>query len=414
MRDIAVVCSTYRNPEKDNTVREYGIMKLVDQIFNQDYKGGKVTLIIVDDSAEPHPFLNKIKDNLGDRFMYLHVPSRNNISDEYRKKYPRACEFIPNDKAMNSNHWKVEKLKVAAWENFLPFDYEFAKQYKIDMVGQMMGERPTIGMKKNFGCMAYCEATGSQPSIFTFVDDDDLRSPDYLSTVEKHLGDEGFARMTKTYAYNYSNNEADRIWGEIDFQLTEDVNGKWFIPNDVMDSDCFKVDDGQIITRPVHDLYQRNLQLAWPVIGHDGALHNYAGNTWLFAAENFGGFFPTSFSEDIITHHMMEKHGVTTSTIPVDEPRFIRCADGRNASDFYATKLLEEDGISPWAKESIAGFYDFLEKSKLTSKDAFMKAQASQFLNQGTLDHTIEYYQKHDVQVDTKPKANAPKGPKNG
>lgn len=401
MSDVAVVCSTYRDPNKDNSVREYGIMKLVEQVFSQNYDQGEITLIIVDDSPEPHPFIDKVKEKLGDKLIYHHVPSRNNISDEIKLKYPRACEFLPSDNDLETPKWKAVIAHVDAWQNFLPFDYMFARENKIDMSGQIRNDRPTIGMKKNMGCMSYVEAKGAAPKVFVFVDDDDLRSPDYISEVVSKMPERGFGRMTKTYAYNYSGEEKGRIWGEIDFQVESDVNGNWFIPNDVMESPCFKVaEGGNIIERPVHDLYQRNLLLAWPLISHDGALHNYTGDVWLEAAEKFGGFFPTSFSEDIITHkRMKEKLDIETRRIDVEEAHFIRCADGRNASDFYATKVLDaETDVASWAKDAIEGFYKYVDLKPEQREDYMRKVAKLYIVGEKIIDAAPFSHKQEEIQ----------------
>lgn len=381
MKNVAIICSTYRAPEKNNDVRDYGIMKLVEQSFAQDYEGGNVTLVIVDDSPEPHPFLEELAHKLGEKkFMYFHLPSRNNLPQEIKLRFPQACSFVPDNGALDTPEWQAKLAKISAWENFLPFDYEFAKTYNLNMVGQVRADRPTIGMKKNFACMAYIEANGVEPEAFIFADDDDLRSPDYVSTIMEQIGEAGFARMTKTYSHNYTDKQGGNTWGEIDFKPDNDINGNWFIPAEVMDSECFKIsDDGTVVKRPVHDLYPRNLQLAWPILSHDGALHVYKGETWKAAAEKFGGFFPTSFSEDIITHRMMHNMGVQTKRIDVDKPKFIRVADGRNASDFYATRILKEDEIAPWAKQSIEGFYDFISLGEPFQRESVIRAMARSY-----------------------------------
>ena len=355
---IAVVCSTYRNPDKPSLTRLYGIMSLIDQVQNQNYDGD-VRIVIVDDSPTPHPFITGLNGALGDRLMYFHTPERANLSPDIHKNFATAASFFPTDHDFKSNPFWQNKLQQAKdWQNFLPFDYEFAKHFKIDMPGQMLNARPTIGMKKNFGCAAYADAVGSVPDIYVYVDDDYLRSPDYLQIVSDGIKDHDFARVIKTYCHNVSPDAEHRFWGEIDFQLYKDSNNNWAIPNDVMESQALKYEDGQLISRPVYDLYQRNLMLAWPILGHDGALHNYRGSTWQKAAHEFGGFFPTSFSEDIITHKMMHQlPGFSAAKIEVDQAPFIRCSDGRNASDFYCTSVVDQTTLPAWTKDALAPLY---------------------------------------------------------
>ncbi|MBI2233594.1 MAG: hypothetical protein HYU57_01060 [Micavibrio aeruginosavorus] len=355
---IAVVCSTYRNPEKPSLTRLYGIMSLIDQVRNQSLQAD-TRIVIVDDSAEKHPFVEGLGNALGDDLMYFHVPSRNNLPRGLAKKFNYAAGFFPKDADFQQDpFWKTQLQEVKAWESFLPFDYEFAKKFKIDMAGQLLAPRPTIGMKKNFGCAAYAEAAGSVPDVFVYVDDDDLRSPDYLRIVRDGIQGFDFARVTKTLCHNVSPEAQHRFWGEIDFQVQKDINGNWFIPPEVMDSRAYKYEDGILIDRPVHDLYQRNLLLAWPIISHDGALHNYTGAIWERAAKEFGGFFPTSFSEDIITHKKMSRlSGFRDAKIEVAESPFIRCSDGRNASEFYCTKVVDKADVPVWANGALAPLY---------------------------------------------------------
>lgn len=356
---IAVVCSTYRNPEKPSLTRLYGIYSLIDQIRSQNYDGD-VKIVIVDDSNEPHPFIEGLRGDLGDQLSYFHVPRRNLLSDTIKRDFSYAASFLPTDEQLaTSNVWREHLSRAEAWQNYLPFDYEFAKNFKLDLPGQIRAERPTIGMKKNFGCAAYLEKFGQLPDIFVYVDDDDLRSPDYLQIVADGIKGNNFARVAKTFCHNVSPDPEHRVWAEIDFQFQQDVNGQWYIPAAVMDSNSYKYHDGGIIERPVHDLYARNLLLAWPIISHDGALHNYTGETWHQAAKEFGGFFPTSFSEDIITHRMMHQlPGFKAAKIEVQDPPFIRCSDGRNASDFYATKILTADEVPEWCHLALKPLYE--------------------------------------------------------
>ena len=226
------------------------------------------------------------------------------------------------------------------------------------MPGQMLALRPTIGMKKNFGCAAYTEATGVLPDVFVYVDDDDLRSPDYLKIVRDGIAGHDFARVTKTFCHNVSPEHQHRVWGEIDFQLQKDVNNNWSIPAAIMESTTYKYENGIMTERPVHDLYTRNLMLAWPIISHDGALHNYTGDIWNRGVQAFGGFFPTSFSEDIITFKRMSTlSGFSAAKIDGAEAPFIRCSDGRNASDFYSTAILNSKAVPTWCHAALAPLY---------------------------------------------------------
>lgn len=388
---IAVVCSTYRNPDKPSLTRLYGIASLIDQIRHQQFSG-QASVVIVDDSPEMHPFVEGLGGALGSSLMYFHVPERNNPPQEIRKRFQYATGFLPSDDALQNDPVWINKIKEATqWQTFLPFDYEFAKTAKIDMPGQMLSARPTIGMKKNFGCAAYTEATGGLPDTFVYVDDDDLRSAEYLDIVQKGIAGHSFARVTKTFCHNISADPAHRAWGEIDFKLQKDINGNWAIPSDVMDGDAYKYESGILIQRPVHDLYSRNLMLAWPVISHDGALHNYTGDTWYRGAQQFGGFFPTSFSEDIITFKRMSSlSGFSAAKIEVDQSPFIRCSDGRNASDFYCTRPLKEEDIPAWCQEALSPLYRATDASlPIEAHDDILFRMGRAYARTGALDLSL-------------------------
>ena len=364
-KKVGVICSTYRDPSKPSLTRLYGISSLIEQVMNQNFDGD-IRLFIVDDSPEPHPFLVGLGEKLKDRVFYFHTPERNNLSNEILTANPEASKFFPKDEDFaNNSHWKDIIRQVEDWKRFLPFDYEFAKNFAVDMTQQVLAPRPTIGMKKNFACGAYQEHFGELPDVFVYVDDDDFRSPDYIQTVVEGIEGANFARMTKTYVHNFSENTENQFWGEIDFQPQQDGNGNWYLPNEIMDSECYKFQSGEMISRPVSDLYSRNLLLSWPIISHDGALHNYTGETWGRAVEEFGGFLPTSFSEDIITHKMMEQlTDFKTKKIEVTEPKFLRCSDGRNASDFYLTKIMAANNMPKWVLDSVEPMYSALSKGR--------------------------------------------------
>ncbi len=362
---VGVICSTYRDPQKPSLTRLYGIASLIEQVLEQDFDGD-AKIFIVDDSPEPHPFLIGLGDKLKDKVFYFHTPKRNSVSPEIAKQFPEATKFFPKDEDFDNNPYWTDIIKqVKDWKRFLPFDYEFAKTFSVDMVQQVLAPRPTIGMKKNFACQAYIEKFGEAPDAFIYVDDDDFRSPTYIRDVLAGIEGANFARMTKTFVHNIAEEDANKFWAEIDFQPQQDSHGNWYLPDEVMDSDCYKFDKGEIVTRPTSDLYARNLLLAWPIISHDGALHNYTGETWVKASEEFGGFFPTSFSEDIITHKMMHGlSGFNTKNIDVETPQFLRCSDGRNCSDFYVTSVSSAVDMPQWVHDSIAPLYSALKKGR--------------------------------------------------
>ncbi len=355
---MAVICCTYRNPEKPSLARLYGIMSLIDQIQNQSFKGD-VKIVIVDDSPEPHPFIQGLANAMDDRLLYFHVPERNNLPLSVQQNFAKAAGFFPKDEDFKANpYWKNKIEEAQAWHDFLPFDDEFAKTFRIDLPGQMLSPRPTLGMKRNFGCSAYVEATGSLPDVFVHVDDDDHRSPDYLQIVWDGIQGYNFARVAKTFCHNVSPDPMHRVWGEIDFDPQIDINNNWIIPADIRQGKAYKYHEGRFIERPVTDLYPRNLLLSWPLISHDGCLHNYSGETWKKAVQEFGGIYPSTFSDDILTYRNISRlKGFKAAKIAVAEAPFIRCSDGRNASDFYATKIMDGKDVPSWCNDALAPLY---------------------------------------------------------
>jgi hypothetical protein len=201
-KTVGVICSTYRDPNKPSLTRLYGIASLVEQVLNQNFDGD-IKLFIVDDSPEPHPFLEGLGDKLAGKVFYYHIPERNSLQSQITEELPEASKFFPKDDDFEKDpYWKDIIRQVEDWKKFLPFDYEFAKTFTVDMTQQVLASRPTIGMKKNFACGAYREIVGNVPDVFVYVDDDDFRSPDYIQTVVDGIKGSNFARMTRTFVHN--------------------------------------------------------------------------------------------------------------------------------------------------------------------------------------------------------------------
>lgn len=380
---MAVVCATWRNPEKPSLARLYGIVSLVEQIDHQDYKGD-AKIVIVDDSEEPHPFLEGLADQMDDKLLYIHVPSRNDVAQELKDQLPMALKFMPtDDELQNEPFWKRTVESARAWEKFFPFDYEFEKE--IRMVAQMEQDRPTIGMKKNLGFQAVKDKWGEYPDIYVCADDDDHHSPDYLKIVADSMveHDADFVKIEQSLIHTIDHDPKKQFWGELDLKLTEDVNGQWRVPDEVMESDAYQSQDGDLKTRKVHTLYNRNLMLAWPVISHDGAQHNYTSRQWRKAVKQFGGYMPTSFSEEIITfRNMRENFGKDFKPVAVraeGEAPFLRCWDGRNESDFWATGVLEDKDVPKWAKDATQMLYTALSRPDDFDHETYLKKLGEEY-----------------------------------
>lgn len=98
-KKVGVVCATYRNPDHDSLVREYGTISLVEQMFSQEFDGD-IKVCVVDSSPTPHPFFDELGDQLKDRLLYLHIPSRNDLSSSFKVEFPKTASFLPNNETL--------------------------------------------------------------------------------------------------------------------------------------------------------------------------------------------------------------------------------------------------------------------------------------------------------------------------
>lgn len=359
---IAVVCSTYRNPaNQNNTARMMGLTALVTQFLAQDYQG-KISISILDDSPEPHPFVAEVAKSFPEKILYLHVPERNNINPEYRALYPRAMEQIPTDADLKTPYWQWQKEKMKSWARFIPFEEDFPRP--VDIVNTMDGVRPTIGMKKNAGVLAIAEAFGT-PQQIVFTDDDDYHGPSYVSDVVKGLGSDSFTRINR-YIVNIDNPKiSDKpVWGLYDLPFQKDVNGYHYMTPE-MKADRILTsevsDSGEIRTLDPADFFKRMMMLAWSPVSHEGALHSYNYDIWERGLEAFGGSPPCNFGEDVILYRMMKDYfgreftsNMTEVSADPMKMNFLRTSDGTNASYLIYNKTLAEDAKIPvWAQESM-------------------------------------------------------------
>lgn len=362
---VGVVCATYRSPEKNSLVREYGTIALVEQMFKQDYDG-EIFLALVDSSPTPHPFFEQIEEKFKDRLVYVHVPSRNGLDAQMQAEFPKASSFIPSDDVLKaavsqdiearlsrgasvhpaelklaqgyfnltlqewdevigkrapslsalsvafngaatasvpSNRVEFWQKRVAEMRAFAKF-VPFDKDYPIqtNIFSQIFGDRPSIGMKKNVGVQALAERFGNIDTI-VFSDDDDHHAPDYVRRSVEALDDGHFTRMTRYITHKFA--PSDPQWGVFDLQIEKDENNYWVLPADQEDRDmkCYGPQGPYLLK--VGEKFSRPVTMAWPIISHEGRLHTISFNAWEKAVEKFGGAVPVSFCEDIIYYRKL-------------------------------------------------------------------------------------------------------------
>ncbi|MDY0028910.1 MAG: hypothetical protein RBR86_03105 [Pseudobdellovibrionaceae bacterium] len=355
-KKAAFVCSTYRQAGRDNTARFMGAMALVDQVLKQDFNGD-IFLAVVDDSPEPHKFLQKMAQERPEQFLYLHVPARNGISSELRSKFSQAIGMIPTDDDLANNpFWKKRIEQMVGWGKIVPFEDHFAA--RISIKDHVFLDRPTIGTKKNVGVMAICETFG-EPDYIMFADDDDYRSGAYFTEVANALECYDFTRIHKYLTY-VANGDKKEIWGVYDFPFPEDANGH-FYPTEQMREEPILTsqigENGKLVTMDGKYWFSRLAIAAWDPICNEGAVHNYRYDMWKRGLETFGASSPSNMGEDIILLREFTEHfgkSVRRGLVPFNDYSFVRTADGNNASFVMFNRDTVEGGVPQWAQTYIS------------------------------------------------------------
>jgi hypothetical protein len=355
MKKTAFVCSTYRQPGRDNTARFMGSMALVDQVLQQDFKGD-IYLAVVVDSPTPHKFLQKIAQERPDKFLYLHIPEKNNISSQLKKDFSQAISLIPTEDDIKNNPFWVHRAKqMVGWGKIVPFEDHFAA--RISIKDHVHLDRPTIGTKKNVGVMAIAETFGN-PDYVVFADDDDYRSGSYVREIADALEVYDFTRIQKYITYT-AFGEHQEAWGVYDYPFPEDENGH-FYPTDKMREEPILTSqrnaDGSMITIDPKSWFSRLAMGAWDPICNEGAIHNYRFDMWKKGLETFGGSSPSNMGEDIILYReLTETFGksVRRGLVPFTDFNFVRTADGNNASFVMYNRDSVAGGIPQWAETYI-------------------------------------------------------------
>lgn len=388
MQSAFMVCATYRNDEKPSPLRFFGILHLIEEAKSQSF-AGSVNLAIVDSSPTPHPFFVSPKALLAEQgIAYIHIPNRQ-ADLNWRKEFNQASAFVPTDTMIqNDANWLQQAERMKAWDYFLPFEEGFRQIYKGPKLSEFMSfDRPTIGMKKNTGIMALTEKFGSADAII-FCDDDDRHHTDYVSEVTTLLEANDFVRPTNWISMVVGETREQDIWGRYDVPFTKDVNGNWQIPdthiNDIFDS-SMKDGKGGTYQRAVAEKFSRPLNLAFPPLSHDGALHSYSYNVWEKSVELFGGCAPTSFCEDLLFYRLCKDNlpSFSPTALTTDRDLFIRCADGSNASLIEWNKALSPEDRPEWANAVAAEISRNLHSQIDTEK---VKEAGLNFLKTGKID----------------------------
>ncbi|PZQ44757.1 MAG: hypothetical protein DI551_09475 [Micavibrio aeruginosavorus] len=354
-KKAALVCSTYRQDGRDNTARFMGAMSLVDQVLNQDFNGD-LFLAVVDDSPKAHPFLEIMAQENPDKFVYLHVPERNNISPSLKRDFGEAVRLIPSDTDLaNDPFWlnRIEQMK--SWGKIVPFEDDFAA--RIDIRTHVFGSRPTIGTKKNVGVIAVCEKFG-EPDYVLFADDDDYRGPHYASEISKALEKLDFTRIHKYLTYT-SYGDHQETWGTYDYPFPQDANG-YFYPTEKMREEPILTSqrdkNGDMIVIDPKKWFSRMAIAAWDPICNEGAIHNYRFDMWKKGFELFGGSAPSSMGEDIILYKELTDtfgRSVRRGLVPFTDYNFVRTADGNNASYVMYNRAEADGDVPSWATKYI-------------------------------------------------------------
>jgi len=382
MKKVGVVAVTYRNSEDNSVARLYGLVSLVEQmLLGQTYQGD-VKMALIDSSPEPHPFFEALGEKLADKLIYMHVPSRQDIPTKAYDNFPEARQFIPTPEEQESSEfWQERRREVAAANRYVPYEESYPIQPDIE--AQFLADRPTIGMKKNFGIRALEEAFGAY-DVIVMADDDDHHGPDYIEKCVAGLGEADFGRMTDYLVHALGSAASQAKWGRYNTPIERGAIGNWDIPDAVKSETLYEYRaGGEIVERPLGAFMNRVIPLAWPAIIYEGALHCYSTAAWKRSVDTFGGVAPVSFSEDVIYgRRNFVEFGANfkAKNIPTDgQQHFLRCTDGSNASVIYYTGAIEQSDVPEWANKALAPLNRALSRPQDFDHSAFLSGLACKY-----------------------------------
>ncbi|MFA5592784.1 MAG: hypothetical protein WC989_05680 [Micavibrio sp.] len=454
-KKVGVVCATYRNPEHDSLVREYGTISLVEQMLGQDFDGS-IKVCIVDSSPTPHPFFDELGDNYSDHLLYIHLPSRDQLPEEFKQNFPKAARFVPDNATLqqaaqldvaerianrrpvlegdlklaqgdfglsadewnelvgkrnagrthigefraasgaalapeqqaHAAFWKERLREVRGMARFVPFEKDYPIQTNI--LSQVFGERPSIGMKKNVGVQVLAEKFGKLDAII-FSDDDDHHAPDYVRRNVEALENAEFARMTRYYTHLFGRKEEPNNWGVFHLDIVKDDNDYWVLSAEQEEKDMYCLGPDGVFTKQIGGKFSRPVTMAWPILSHEGALHSYSFEAWERSVEAFGGAVPVSFCEDIIYYRQMKDHfgksfRDSLVEVPAGSEAFIRIADGRNASIIEWSETVDRNSMPAWTSHALRHLNAAVTAGPAARAEGVFRDLARQYAGTGTMD----------------------------
>lgn len=287
------------------------------------------------------------------------------LSNDERDSFLRAVDVEGLEKDKNVAFWANRLSEMKDMAGFIPFEEDYPIQANI--FSQIFMERPTIGMKKNYGIQALRDH-GYEPEVIVFSDDDDLHSPNYVAQSVGALSDNDFTRMTRylTHMVSAPEDAKDFEWGIFDLPVEKDSNGYWRLNNKAQSSPLFRRHpEGRIYEETLGKKFSRLVTMAWPILSHEGALHTYSYRIWEKSVSAFGGCAPVSFCEDIIYYRQLKNHfgsefrDVHTG-IEKGKESFVRISDGSNASIAEVTEKQDCNDLPEWAQRSAQKLHRYI------------------------------------------------------
>lgn len=293
-KSVGVVCSTYRQPDKDNFIRSYGVISLIDQMMNQNYDGD-IRIALVDDSPEPHIFAQEVSNAHPEKLLYLHATTRMELREKLLNEYPTAAIFVPSDEILANAALKMVQnlhkegqpvmeadLKLARgdFDTVSPDEWDSligrkeGRTLSPNVVEQFLASHETgfshddlfwaerltetrffanfVPFEEDypFQTNIFQQIFGERPTIgmkknvgnasladrfgdydaIVYADDDDQHSLDYVAKSIEALDDKDFVRMTRYLTYIASDADLEKPGGIFDLKVQTDGKGYWYLP----------------------------------------------------------------------------------------------------------------------------------------------------------------------------------------
>ncbi len=303
----------------------------------------------------------------------------------------------------NVAFWAKRIAQVRTFAKYLPFESDYPVQTNI--FSQIFQVRPTIGMKKNVGVAAIADRFGEFDAI-VFADDDDHHGPDYVARSIEALGEGHFTRMTRYLTYILHNDETRQIPGIFELKIKKDFNGYWDLPSleEKRKMHCWHP-EGYVYDHIIGKKFSRPVNIAWPILSHEGALHTYSFAAWKKAVSIFGGAVPVSFCEDLLFYRMMKdsfgcEFDDRITEIKPGEESFIRMADGRNESVIEWMETIRLEDFPQWGKEAMS-ILNAAKKMDPKSHRHALQLMARKYITEGCLDSNLLLIDRPKTLIDS-------------